>query len=439
MVRPRFVICLLFLAAVTLAAAEGTFVNFETPAGQPLAVTANGSKVLAVNTPDGRLSVFDAGTLARVAEIPVGLEPTSVAARPRSDEAWVVNNLSDNISVVSLDDGYVVATIAVGDEPVAIAFTPNGAKAYVTVSAENRVAVIDAESRTEIRSVAIPAEDPRALAMAPDGSAVYVVPFESGNQTRVVRPDGLSAEIVHDPDLPDTDLFAIRTSDDTIVATAEHLGTLMTAVGVSPDGGRVYAANMKANNLIAGEENLRGIAIDNRLAILDASTLALIRQVDLDGPDPSPDTANAEPSAIAFSDDGLKVYIASSGSGVVQVLDRDGARLDRISVTIGGRGLASSPLSERLYALNQLRHRVLAITSCVTGSWRSTPRGTWWSRWVRWDTTRRRTPSSPDDPSSTTPSCREPASSPARGVTREGTWTTSPGIWARRRTRRGPW
>ena len=46
---------------------------------------------LVVNTPDDRVSVFDlsSGTPTRVAEIPVGLEPVSVAALDENT-AWVV-------------------------------------------------------------------------------------------------------------------------------------------------------------------------------------------------------------------------------------------------------------------------------------------------------------------------------------------------------------
>jgi len=59
------------------------FVHFESSHVHPAAMTPDGTKLLVVNTPDNRLSVFDltGATPARIAEIPVGLEPVSVAAR----------------------------------------------------------------------------------------------------------------------------------------------------------------------------------------------------------------------------------------------------------------------------------------------------------------------------------------------------------------------
>ena len=51
-----------------------------------------------------------------IASIPVGLEPVAVAAIS-NDEVWVVNHLSDSISIVSVSLGQVTRTLLVGDEP----------------------------------------------------------------------------------------------------------------------------------------------------------------------------------------------------------------------------------------------------------------------------------------------------------------------------------
>src|SRR5205823_13075071 len=68
----------------------------------PLTIIPDGTRLLAVNTPNGTLSVFHVtgNALTLMAEIPVGLEPVSVAVR-NNNEAWVVNWLSDSVSVRS--------------------------------------------------------------------------------------------------------------------------------------------------------------------------------------------------------------------------------------------------------------------------------------------------------------------------------------------------
>src|SRR2546425_6170554 len=85
--------------------ARAQYVNFESSQVHPIALTPSGGKLLVVNTPDALLEVFTVlpgGGLTPPVSIPVGLEPVSVV--PRTDtEAWVVNHLSDTISIVDLN------------------------------------------------------------------------------------------------------------------------------------------------------------------------------------------------------------------------------------------------------------------------------------------------------------------------------------------------
>ena len=110
--RARLVVAL--LAVVTLAgiaraqSAQSSFVEFEGGQVRPLALSPDGTHLFAVNTPDNRLEIFDVATdgslLARTAAtyathtVPVGLEPVAVAARTNT-EVWVVNHLSDSVSM----------------------------------------------------------------------------------------------------------------------------------------------------------------------------------------------------------------------------------------------------------------------------------------------------------------------------------------------------
>jgi DNA-binding beta-propeller fold protein YncE len=91
-------------------AAPNPFVNFESGHVRPLALSADGSRLFAVNTPDNRLAIFavTATGLALQAEVPVALEPVAVAVRQTTSgttEVWVVNHLCDSVSIVTVDDG----------------------------------------------------------------------------------------------------------------------------------------------------------------------------------------------------------------------------------------------------------------------------------------------------------------------------------------------
>src|SRR5437868_9899800 len=81
------------------------FTAFESGQVRPLAITPDKKFLLAVNTPDAKLEIFKINGFAldHRASVPVGLEPVSVAVR-NNGEAWVVNHVSDSVSIVALSD-----------------------------------------------------------------------------------------------------------------------------------------------------------------------------------------------------------------------------------------------------------------------------------------------------------------------------------------------
>ena len=209
---------LLFGPAPAEAAAP-PFYAFESAPVRPVAIAPGGRLLLAVNTPDDRLEVFritDAG-LAHVDSVPVGMEPVAVAARSER-EVWVVNHLSDSVSIVALGEGgrggRVVRTLLVGDEPNDIVFAGQGhGRAFVTTAHRGQnspyprgqyrepgvgradVWVFDAAAPGDglggepVGIVTLFGDKPRALAASPDGKTVYAAVFHSGNRTTALHED----------------------------------------------------------------------------------------------------------------------------------------------------------------------------------------------------------------------------------------------------------
>ena len=210
-------VALLLVGAVTgHEASASSFTLFESGQVRPLALSPSGRFLYAVNTPDNRLEIFQvtAGTLTHVSSVPVGLEPVAVAARS-DDEVWVVNHLSDSVSIVRHNvygrAGAVVRTLLVGDEPRDIVFAGTGkSRAFITAAHRGQnvpfdpqfttpgvgradVWVFDANSLgtslggNPLTIVTLFSDTPRALAATPDGSRVYAAAFHSGNRSTVVH------------------------------------------------------------------------------------------------------------------------------------------------------------------------------------------------------------------------------------------------------------
>ena len=180
----------LAFALGSVPVAQQSFVNWETPHVHPLDLTPDGTRLLAVNLPDNRLEVFDvtSGTAVWQRSIPVGLDPVSVRARTDS-VAWVANHLSDSVSVVDLVEGRVLATLATDDEPADVVFSRG--LGFVSCSQANSVLVFDAAQPAQVlQRIPLQGEDPRAMAVSPDGRRVYVAIFESGNQTTIIGNGG---------------------------------------------------------------------------------------------------------------------------------------------------------------------------------------------------------------------------------------------------------
>ena len=169
--------------------ARSNFVHWENPHVHPLDITPDQSTLVAVNTADNSLLVFNisGNNLQLSATIPVGLDPVSVRART-NNEVWVVNHVSDSVSIVNLQQQRVTSVLQTGDEPADVVFAGSPQKAFVSISQQNRIEVFNpGNPNSPPQSIFINGEDPRALAVSPNGNTVYLAVFESGNGTTLLN------------------------------------------------------------------------------------------------------------------------------------------------------------------------------------------------------------------------------------------------------------
>jgi YVTN family beta-propeller protein len=376
------------------------------PHSSPIVIS--GGRVFVVNTPADTVDVIDAATRAITARINVGIDPVSIAVRPDGNEVWVSNHVSDSVSVIDSDPAspthlQVVATVqdldpvskaTRFDEPVGIAFASNS-KAYVALSSENQIAVVDVATRRITNKLTITAQDPRAIAVR-DGR-LYVIPFESNNQTQISGCTGaldgdlctfdatehvitnnnvLSlfavVDIVKHPQVPDRDLYIFDTTTDQLVEVVNTLGTLLYGLAVDSTG-RVFVAQTDGRNDVNGRAGTlgHGLAEMENRAFLNQVT-----SVDCAGGNcgtPTfidlellPGSALATPFAIQVSDDDSTLVVSAASSNKLFTLDTtSGAVLGRVDVGAVPRGIALTSdvdgAPEQAWVLNAVANSISLV------------------------------------------------------------------------------
>jgi YVTN family beta-propeller protein len=137
----------------------------------PIAITADGQTVVAVNTDTDTLSVFGVGqdgSLTKLKEVAVGQEPRSVALLSTKTWAYVANTVSGTVQVISLRDYSTIATVSVGIEPWAAVASPNGQYVYVANANSDTVSAIETAGNTVFATIPV-GRSPRALAITNNG------------------------------------------------------------------------------------------------------------------------------------------------------------------------------------------------------------------------------------------------------------------------------
>ncbi len=362
------------------------FRNFETLQIHPVAVTPDGSKLLALNTPDARLEVFSIGraSLERIGEIPVGLDPVSVVVLNDST-AWVVNHLSDDVSVVDINALNVKATIRVGDEPTDVVFAGSPLRAFVCVSGQDAVKVYNTGTlAAALPPIPIFGRHPHALAVGGGGTQVYVTVRDGGNRTTIVganRVSQLGGPSPADPPMdsglpsapdvgvivqwnganwiddgkpapknwnagvpagftmPDVDVAVIDAGTGAVTANVSDVGTNNFNIAVNPATSTLYVTNTDAQNRTRFEPNLKGRFVKNQVTLIGAGGAGAVTPLHLNahinylvspGPQSERDLSLAEPTDILVDAAAGKVYVAAMGSSRVGVLNLSGTVTNRI-------------------------------------------------------------------------------------------------------------
>jgi DNA-binding beta-propeller fold protein YncE len=363
-------------------AASPAYANFEPSQTNPIRLSPDGTRLFAVNTPNASLSVFDVTTPSApklLVQIPVGLGPVSV--NPLSDDvAWVVNQVSNSISVVSVSQGIVTGTIYMklplaggmsGGEPMDVVFA--GAFAYVSVSRAHQIAVINTSTQVLETTIPLFGDSPRAMAVSPDGKTVYAALALAGNGTTIVpdtnappqcgtpgQPQCVPAMNPALPPPPQVGLivtasnpawnpsfitFTMPANGVAVLTTGaspalsyySYVGTVNLGLAVNPVTGDVYVANTDALNTINFQPNLCGHFVNNRITRIQVATSAItpfnLNPTVAYGCAPNSadlSIALAQPTGMVFDPSGNFLYVAAFGTDRVAKVSTIGSTAGKV-------------------------------------------------------------------------------------------------------------
>jgi YVTN family beta-propeller protein len=336
----------------------------------PIAFTPDGATLLVVNPDSNSLTLVATVSRSVLAEVPVGVDPRSVAVSPDGSRAYVANQGTDSLSVVDIAARAVIADVAVGDRPVGVAVSPNGRFVAVAELGVDRVRLLDAATLSTL-SVAAVADRPHGLAFTPNGQVLLVTHLLSGDVTLLpARPFAVYLPLVLRTSSGLRDAYSLSSAttraSPAIIPTWPNVAPA-SSVLVNAAGTRAYLPQTMANGL--GFNTSFDTTVFPKVSVLNLETNShqTSEHVSL----PETDRPVGLPWDLALAKGDTELWVVNSASNDVSVIDISAptypARVANIPVGDNPRGIALAPDGNRAYVNNILAGTVSVIdTSSYT-------------------------------------------------------------------------
>ncbi len=347
-----------------------------------IAVMADGALCLVVNPDSNSLSLVDTSAQEKIAEIPVGLDPRTVAVDDAGERAYVANRGSDSVSVVDLTTHTVITEIPVGHRPYGVVVSPGGDRLYVAEQGADRLIILDTTTFETVNTISV-ADRPSGLAISDDGHTLYVTHLLTGqisvislDRPRIYLPLILkSASPSHsiNTQYPIPNIQPL-TSNLQLPSSNIQLwpdSNLAQSIVLSPDGLRAYVPHTRSNT------SNRALTFDTTVfplvSLIDLTTQQHLvgQQFDLGTLDPP---GVGLPFDAVVTPDGDEMWVLNAASNDVTVVDLTARqRVAHIEVGHNPRGIVLSPDGATAYVNNTLAGTVSvidtaahAVTSVIT-------------------------------------------------------------------------
>jgi YVTN family beta-propeller protein len=134
------------------------------------------------------------GLILQNRNIPVGDGPIDIAINNNTNTLYVLNQNSNNITVLDSFTYSVITTIPVGTNPSGITFNKLTNKIYVSNTGNNSVSVIDTTINTVVKTIVLPeASGPKGIVVNPNTNRIFV---GNSNSYTVAVIDGNTDSII---------------------------------------------------------------------------------------------------------------------------------------------------------------------------------------------------------------------------------------------------
>jgi YVTN family beta-propeller protein len=150
-------------------------------------VTPNNKYILVSNWCSYTVTVISVESGKIVKSIKIGRYPRGIAITDDSQYAYVAEMGGSNVHRIDLSD-FSTTLIPVGSNPRAIVLSPDQSKMYITMNLSGKVQAWDLLAKKTIKSVKT-GQAARSLDISSDGSALFVVNFNSDTVSKVRASD----------------------------------------------------------------------------------------------------------------------------------------------------------------------------------------------------------------------------------------------------------
>jgi gliding motility-associated-like protein len=281
------------------------------------------------NESSNNVSVISTATHSAIATILVGASPWGEAVSPDGTRVYVAGEASNSISVINTATNSVISTIIVGINPFGVVVSPDGSRVYVADGGNDAVTVINTATNMVISTIAL-STTALGIAISPDGKWLYVtgngqsllsiintatngvvttIPVGSYSSGVVVSPDGSLLYVTNNDA---NTVMVINTTTNTVVATIP-VGASPYGISMLPDGSLLYVANTFTQNV----------------SVINTSTNTVVATI----------AVNGRPYGISVSPDGKELYVTIRNPDNVTVINTS-TNLAANTVNVG-----SAPIS----------------------------------------------------------------------------------------------